>query len=249
MRDIAPELEAHKGSDLDDDDDDDEQQDSLSDRRLSRDWTSAGDDSAGETGSNRALESDSDGEGFQPSKASQEFKQPLPPPPLTSPQIKCEPGTSRTDASIPGGSGTCAPSAISRSLSEDVAERRAKDSLRTQLEEEDREKMKVLVSNFTEEQLNRYEMFRRSTFPKAGIKRLLQSIAGSTVSPNVVIAVSGIAKVFVGDIVEGALDVMEKRGETGPLQPKHVREAVRQLKNGGVFPRARRQAKQADFFR
>ncbi|KAL5007566.1 hypothetical protein ScPMuIL_016372 [Solemya velum] len=103
-------------------------------------------------------------------------------------------------------------------------------------QEEDRMKMQVLVSNFTEEQLNRYEMYRRAAFPKASIKRIMQSITGSSISQNVVIAMSGIAKVFVGEIVEEALDVMEQWGESGPLQPKHLREALRKMKTRNFIP-------------
>ncbi len=121
--------------------------------------------------------------------------------------------------------------------------RRLKERRKREQEGEERERMQVLVSNLTEEQLDRYEMFRRAAFPKASVKRVMQTITGCSVGQNVVIAMAGIAKVFAGEVIEAALDYVEEtsgnqesEGETAAesgIRPKHLREAVRRLRESG----------------
>eukprot|EP00092_Neocalanus_flemingeri_P022617 GFUD01024530.1.p1 GENE.GFUD01024530.1~~GFUD01024530.1.p1 ORF type:complete len:258 (-),score=102.36 GFUD01024530.1:146-919(-) len=101
---------------------------------------------------------------------------------------------------------------------------------------EEREKMQLLVSSFTEDQLDRYAMYRRAALPKATIKKIMQTITGSSVGHNVVIAMAGIAKVFAGEVVEEALNKMAEIGEGGqPVRPKQLREAVRKMRAKGTY--------------
>ncbi|KAL5561838.1 hypothetical protein UlMin_031585 [Ulmus minor] len=124
-------------------------------------------------------------------------------------------------------------------------------------EEEDEEaipldsaKIMEISSQFTEEQLDRYEHYKRSRFTRAKMRKLLQDIAGrGTVVPDkVLIAISAATKMFVGEIVENGTSnmhklsstriVMTQRKDTGPIRPCHIREAYRRLKLEGKVPRS-----------
>ncbi|XP_055809828.1 transcription initiation factor TFIID subunit 11-like isoform X1 [Solanum dulcamara] len=99
-------------------------------------------------------------------------------------------------------------------------------------------KMQSILSQFTEEQMTRYESFRRSGFQKSNMKRLLTSITGSAkISIPMTIVVSGIAKMFVGELIETAKMVMSERKDTGPIRPCHIRESYRRLKLEGKIPK------------
>ena len=101
------------------------------------------------------------------------------------------------------------------------------------------ERMQLLVSAFSNDQEDQYEIFRRSTFPKSTIRKLMQSVCTGSVPQNAVIAMAGVAKVYVGEIVEAACQARDAMNEEGPLQPKHIREATRKLRKLGKVPNGR----------
>ena len=117
----------------------------------------------------------------------------------------------------------------------DQAVVRTEDSIK-QAEQSLHERTVLLVSALSDKQLDQYEIFRRSTLPRASVKRLMQSISGTTIPPNAVIAMAGITKVYVGEIVEMACQARDRLNETGPLQPKHIREAIRLMRMKGNVP-------------
>nr|CAD1838603.1 unnamed protein product [Ananas comosus var. bracteatus] len=78
-------------------------------------------------------------------------------------------------------------------------------------------KMQKVLSKFTEGQMSRYESFRRSGFQKANMRKLLTSITGSQkISVPTTIVVSGIAKLFVGELIETARVVMTSERTAAP---------------------------------
>jgi transcription initiation factor TFIID subunit 11 len=77
-------------------------------------------------------------------------------------------------------------------------------------------------------------MYRRSVFSKVSIKRLMNSITGTIPSSNVVIAMVGITKVFVEEIIDETLDFRRRQNhiEHKPatlMEPNHLPEAYRRI--------------------
>ncbi|KAL5501023.1 TAF11 [Sanghuangporus vaninii] len=132
--------------------------------------------------------------------------------------------------------GTVPPSSGRAGMDEDVEGEEdllpdmADDDYSAQLswQSQSKDNLKVLMDNFSPDQYDRYEAYRRNALPKQAVRRVIQQSLGAQVSAPVAQIVAGFSKVFVGEIVEKARKVQERRGETGPLAPDHLREAYRQ---------------------
>ncbi|KIO23127.1 glycoside hydrolase family 37 protein [Tulasnella calospora MUT 4182] len=83
------------------------------------------------------------------------------------------------------------------------------------------------MENFTQDQHDRYEQYRRSAINKNTVRKFINHTFGTNPSMNVAQVISGFSKVFVGEMVEKARQVQQSRGESGPLAPEHLREAYR----------------------
>ena len=111
----------------------------------------------------------------------------------------------------------------------------------------------------TEEQLARFEQFKRSKFPRATMKKLMGDLVGNS-SERCAIALvrpaallpqgacpahcthhtprlqASLAKTLVGELVESAKQEMTANGQSGPLQPYHLRQAYRRAQQSGSVP-------------
>jgi transcription initiation factor TFIID subunit 11 len=95
------------------------------------------------------------------------------------------------------------------------------------------EKRKLLIDSMNEKQLNRYEFFRRTNLNTGGIKKLVNSVTGVSVPNDFAKLLSGIGKVFVGEIIERAKQVQRDEAEA------RVGEQLRykaELKENNVKP-------------
>jgi len=95
-------------------------------------------------------------------------------------------------------------------------------------------KLSKLFTHFDQQQEEQYVNFRRSHFQKPTVKKIMQTIGGNAVNQNVIIAMSGIAKVYAGEIIEKALEIKQSdpnANQHRSIEPRHIRRALRQMHN------------------
>ncbi|EGT34876.1 CBN-TAF-11.3 protein [Caenorhabditis brenneri] len=93
---------------------------------------------------------------------------------------------------------------------------------------------KLLIGNFSNEQLDRYIAFRRSKFTRQVIKNVISEVTGKPTSDPIAVAIAGLTKLFVGEIVEEAVELRDALNEQNkPVQPQHIKSAFNKLVNEG----------------
>merc|ERR1712226_548941 len=93
-------------------------------------------------------------------------------------------------------------------------------------------KLAKLFDCFDPAQEEQYVNFRRSHLQKKEVKKIMQTVSGTSMIPNVIIAVSGIAKVYAGGLIEQARILKDREGDTTScIEPRHIREAMRVMEN------------------
>lgn len=114
------------------------------------------------------------------------------------------------------------------------------------VEADEHEKMNLLLAHFDEQQMSRYEAFRRAGINRNAVRKYANAILNQSITANVSVALSGMSKVLVGEIVEKARDYQAAEcartgAEPGPLTPAQLRAAWRLYKmQPGALPGPRR---------
>lgn len=122
-------------------------------------------------------------------------------------------------------------------------------------------KLAKLFPNMTEIQQDQYEVFRRSHLNRANVRKTMQaclqksgktSVSLNSLNANVLIAVSGISKIFLCQVVEKACEIRNKREDSvlnvspkskkslnpenpSGIEPSDIREAFRLLTQKSDF--------------
>ncbi|ODQ81289.1 hypothetical protein BABINDRAFT_7100 [Babjeviella inositovora NRRL Y-12698] len=94
---------------------------------------------------------------------------------------------------------------------------------------DEKEQLKLLLDNFDEKQMRRYQVFRNGPI-KLGIKKVANNTLPHQISNPIATALVGISKIFVMEIIEKAKLVQERHHKARLLMEYQERKAARQCR-------------------
>ncbi|CAI4210275.1 unnamed protein product [Parascedosporium putredinis] len=149
--------------------------------------------------------------------------------------------------SLVGGKGGAAAAAgedKEEEVDEDANDMHLQDSVTSEEQRKEETRLRALLSQALDKnQYARFEAWRLTRIPEAGVRRIINATVSQSVPQNAVLVTKLIAKIYIGDIIEIARQVQEDGdlpprapcpATTGaPLRPEHLQEALRRYKAAG----------------
>lgn len=72
------------------------------------------------------------------------------------------------------------------------------------------DKKKLLITSFTEEQMDKFEAYRRMAVNRPGVKKICNGVLNHSIPQNMAIVLAGLSKLFLGDIITKAFEIQER---------------------------------------
>jgi len=74
----------------------------------------------------------------------------------------------------------------------------------------DEDKKRLLTTNLSNDQMNRFEAYRGMKVNRPGVKKICNGVLGHSVPNNIAIILSGISKLLLGEIISRAMEIQER---------------------------------------
>ncbi|KAM9910210.1 hypothetical protein OXX80_012238 [Metschnikowia pulcherrima] len=102
---------------------------------------------------------------------------------------------------------------------------------------DDDEKKRLLITSFSNDQMERFEAYRRMAVNKPGVKKICNGVLGHSIPQNIAVVMAGLSKSLLGDIITKAFEVQENEFKTKLImdidaKKKRKRDTLQRLSRG-----------------
>ncbi|OBA20778.1 histone-fold-containing protein [Metschnikowia bicuspidata var. bicuspidata NRRL YB-4993] len=115
--------------------------------------------------------------------------------------------------------------------------RRLREQEEGEIEPDDDEKKRLLITSFSNDQMERFEAYRRMAVNKPGVKKICNSVLGHLIPQNIAVVMAGLSKLLLGDVITKAFEVQQNEFKTQLIldmeaKKKRKRETLQRLARG-----------------